>query len=270
MRLAILALTPLFLLQNANPSANDLIRLQRPLSASEIDTVIRGIRNVVAGVTLRLASAQRPPVEILMNPAGKPSIVRTRHNSDPRSERVAGTTVELPGGKSVTVPVPEPVLTEQFILLYEYTGVPARRCDGGAANGDLVIQYLLDPTTKDWTATAREWSRHDGDMTLPLDILGTSGSRTSGEPRVIGNRQARAIVSPMPESYRFVPALAGDPAPNPDEFVPMQTLWIDTVTLRPVRWEVSQRQAITNRVDFAYDSLALQRPAGVTAPQCIS
>jgi hypothetical protein len=268
MRFAILALT--LLLQNANPPASDLIRLQRPLSAAEIDTVIRGVRTALAGVTVHSTSDTRPAIDILMDAAGRPSMIRTRLNSPPGTERVATVTGGVPGGKTVTVRVPEPAVTEQFILLYEYTWSPARRCDGAAASADLVFQYLLDPTIKKWTATARESSRHDGDMTLPLDILGTSESKTSGEARIIGNRTARAIVSPMPQSFRFVPALAGDPAPNPDEFVPVQTLWIDTVTLRPVRWEVSQRQAIVDRVDFAYESPTLQRPAGVKAPQCIS
>ena len=170
----------------------------------------------------------------------------------------------------MTVRVPEPEVSEQFVLLYEYTRIPARHCDGAAASAELVFQYLLDPTTKKWTATARESSRHDAAMALPFDILGTSASPTSGPTRVIGNRTARAIVSPMPESFRFVPAVTGDPAPNPDEFVPVQSLWVDTVSLRPLRWEVSQRQAIVDHVDFAYESPALQRPAGIKAPECIS
>jgi hypothetical protein len=268
MRFAILALT--LLLQNANPSASDVIHLQRPLSAAEIDTVIRGVRTALAGVTVHSTSATRPAIDILMDAAGRPSMVRTRLNSPPGTERVATVTGGVPGGKTVTVRVPEPAVTEQFILLYEYTWSPARRCDGAAASADLVFQYLLDPTTKKWTATARESSRHDAVMALPLDILSTSASLRSDETLAIGDRTARAIVSPMPESFRFVPVLTGDPAPNPDEFVPVQSLWVDTVSLRPLRWEVSQRQAIVDQADFVYDAPTLERPAGVKAPQCIS
>jgi len=267
MRFAILALTSSLLLQNANPSASDLIRLQRPLTATEIETVIRGIRTALAGVTFRLTSDRRA-LEILIGPRGTPSMIRARLNARPGTERVAGVTTETPDGKMVTIVVPEPDVTEQFVI--QYTRTLARRCNDESASGNLVIEYLLDPATQKWTATGRESSRHDAVMALPLDILGTPESLTSGETRAAGNRTVRAIVSPMPQSFRFVPALTGDPAPNPDEFVPMQSLWIDTTSLRPLRWEVSQRQAIVDRVDFAYESPALQRPAGIKAPECVS
>lgn len=60
-----------------------------------------------------------------------------------------------------------------------------------------------------------------------------------------------------------------DPAPNPADFVPVESLWIDTDTLLPVRWEVSQRQAVVGVAEFVYEPLDLRPPAGVETPTCI-
>jgi len=63
--------------------------------------------------------------------------------------------------------------------------------------------------------------------------------------------------------------LTGDPAPNPADFIPIQSLWIDTESLLPLRWEVFQRQAFLGATDFVYEKLDLQRPAGFEMPTCI-
>ena len=98
-------------------------------------------------------------------------------------------------------------------------------------------------------------------------MLKATATLTSGASRLIGTRNTRALVSPMPMSDNVV--LTGDPAPNAAEFVPVQLLWIDAESLLPLRWEVFQRQAFLGAIDFAYEKIDLQRPAGFDVPTCI-
>ena len=227
-----------------------------------MDVVIRGIHQALAGTTLRLVSDRQADREILMGSAGRPHMIRTTHTGP--GERIATVT-----GDNVGSGVRMPGVAERFISLNEYTGLKASRCSGGPATADMVVEYLLDLTTQKWTVAAREWSQRDIVMVRPLEMLRVPASATSGETRVVGNRTARAIGAPLASSPAQGVFLTGDPAPNPAEFAPVQSLWIDTVSLRPLRWEVSQRQAIVNRVDFIYESLVLRRPDGVSAPRCI-
>jgi hypothetical protein len=130
----------------------------------------------------------------------------------------------------------------------------------------MAIEYLQNLTTKVRGITARELGPRDAGMARPLEMLKAT-SLTSGENRLCGTRTARALVSPMPMTDDVV--LTGDPAPNTADFVPIQSLWIDTDSLLPLRWEVSRRQAIVGAIDFVYEQLDLRRPAGVKPPTCI-
>jgi hypothetical protein len=104
-------------------------------------------------------------------------------------------------------------------------------------------------------------------MARPFEMLRTADTLASGASRLVGRRNARAFVSPMPMSDDVV--LTGDPAPNPAEYVPIQSLWIDTASLLPLRWEVFQRQALRGGIDFVYEPLQFGPPSGFEVPTCI-
>jgi hypothetical protein len=148
MKFTLLALMFSVLLQGGRSSPKDLLSVQRPLTSAEIDTVVSGIRQALAGRTIRLWQERQPDREI--------------------------------------------------------TGVPARRCNGVQATGEMVIEFrsaairpLLNSTTQMWTAAARESGPRDIALVRPLEMLRTTASLTSGETRFLGNRGARAIVSPL-------------------------------------------------------------------------
>ncbi len=255
MKITFLALMTSLLLQGCTPP-RDLLRLPRPLTAAEMDTVVGGIRQALAGKTLRLVDGRGGEPEILMDRDAMPNMVRYKG----RGERIASVT-----GDSGTVRVFN--LPDVIVWLFEYSRVPARRCNGVPAAGGMVIEYLLNLTTQIRQVTARETGPRDAAMARPLEMLGTPASLSTGQTRFVGNRAARAIISPF--SITEAPLLRGDPAPNPADFVPMQSLWIDTNSLLPLRWEVSQRQPIVGAIDFVYEQLDLRRPAGFEVPQCI-
>ena len=54
MNLTLLAFASSILLQVAASPPRELLKLQRPLTAVEIDTVVRAVRQALAGKTLRL------------------------------------------------------------------------------------------------------------------------------------------------------------------------------------------------------------------------
>jgi len=263
MKFTLIAVLSSILFQGAS-SPKDLLSLQRPLTGAEMDTLVSGIHQALAGMTLRLRHERQADLEILMGPAGVPRMVRRTYDGAGTGERVATVT-----GAGVTRSVLIPSVLEHFVLLSEYTGLLASRCNGAPATDEMIIEYTLNSTTQIWTATARERRSGDTGIALPLNMLKDTASLSSGESRLIGNRTARAIVSPWPAFSAQEPFLTGDPAPNPAEFVPLQSLWVDTSSLLPLRWELSQRQAVIGRFDFVYEPLEFQRPAGVEVPKCV-
>jgi hypothetical protein len=70
MKLTLLALASSILLQVATSSPRDLLSLQRPLTAAEINKVVSGIRQALAGKTLRLVDKFQGDSEILMGRDG--------------------------------------------------------------------------------------------------------------------------------------------------------------------------------------------------------
>ena len=97
----------------------------------------------------------------------------------------------------------------------------------------------------------------------------------SGDRRQIGTRWARAIVANQNTRVVEPAPLIGDPTPNvPGKPAPndaTQSLWIDTMTLLPLRWEVAKpdpARAIM-AILFMYESFDLRSPAGIGAPGCI-
>lgn len=255
MKLTLLALASSILLQ-VGTSPRDLLNLQRPLTAAEASRVVSGIRQALAGKTLRLVDKFQGDPEILMGRDGMPRLVRFKG----RGESVAGITTETGTMRVFNLP-------DVIVSVFEYSRVPARRCKGGQAASGMVIEYLMNLTTEVRQVTAREPGPRDAGMARPLEMLKATETLTSGENRLVGNRRARALVSPMLVSGDVV--LTGDPAPNPAEFVRMQSLWIDTDSLLPLRWEVFQRQARLGAIDFVYEQIDLRRPAGFEMPKCI-
>lgn len=256
MKLTLLALGSSMLFQVGSPSPRELLNLQRPLTGAEVTTVVGGIRQALAGKTFRLVDKFQHESEILMGPDGLPQMVRIKG----QGERIAGITSETGTMRVFDLP-------DVIVSVFEYSRVPARRCSGSPAVSGMVIEYLLNLTTKVRDVTAREPGPRDLGMARPLEMLKAPAMLASGGSRVVGKRTARALVSQLPMSDSL--GLTGDPAPNPTEFVPVQSLWVDTDSLLPLRWEVFQRQAFLGASDFVYDKLDLQRPAGFAVPTCI-
>ena len=255
MKLTLLALASSMLLQ-VGTSPRDLLSLQRPLTAAEVSRVASGIRQALAGKTLRLVDKFQGDPEILMGRDGMPRLVRFKG----RGESVAGITTETGTMRVFNLP-------DVIVSVFEYSRVPARLCNGGPAPSGMVIEYLMNLTTKVRQVTAREPGPRDAGMARPLEMLKATETLTSGENRLVGKRRARALVSPMPMPGDVV--LTGDPAPNPADFIPIQSLWIDMDSLLPLRWEVFQRQARLGAIDFVYEQIDLRRPAGFEMPTCI-
>ena len=244
------------MLQAGTSSPAALLKLERPLTAAETKTVVSGIHQALVGKTLRLVDKFQGDAEILMGRDGMPQLVRFKG----RGESVAGITTETGTTRVFNVP-------DVIVSVFEYSRVPVRHCNGVQTASGMAIEYLLNLTTKVHEITAREIGTRDAGLARPLEMLKATEALTSGENRNIGTRTARALVSQMSMPDNVM--LTGDPAPNPAEFVPIQSLWIDTGSLLPLRWEVSRRQAIVAAIDFVYEQLDLRRPVGFAVPQCI-
>jgi hypothetical protein len=165
---------------------------------------------------------------------------------------------------------------EDVINIIDYTGRPARHCDGSTQQGEMVIEYTRGSSTQAWTATARRRDARDIGIARAFEMLRGAGPITSGERRRIGDRWARAFVSlwtPPETGITQPPLLIGDPLPNvvgePAPNDAIQSLWIDTESLLPLRWEVSKRGMLIYRSNFAYQPIDLRTPAGIDAPGCI-
>lgn len=255
MKLTLLALASSMLLQGGTP--RDLLKLQRRWSGAEVRRVVGGIHEALAGKTFRLVDKFHRELEVLMGRDGLPRMVRIRGQGERVIGGVGGETGTTRGFR----------LPDVFVSVFEYSRAPARRCSGGPAANGMVIEYLLNLTTGVRQVTAREPGARDAAMARPLEMLRAPDTLASGGSRRIGSRNARALVSTLPMPDNVV--LTGDPAPDPAEFVPIQSLWIDVDSLLPLRGEVHQRQAMVYAIDFVYDQFDLQRPPGFEIPMCI-
>jgi hypothetical protein len=93
----------------------------------------------------------------------------------------------------------------------------------------------------------------------------------SGDRRSFGDRVGRALIAPWKPPADTIP---GSPLPAGVS----QSLWIDTVSMLPLRWSISM-PAMPERgapampdygLSFTYDaSLDLRPPDGVVAPDCV-
>jgi hypothetical protein len=267
---AVLALMPALFAQPASLSARELLALARPLTPTEIATILDAARAALAGKTLRLSwmGTARGP-EVLMGSQGQPKILR--YHGGIIGGTVGGITAD--GSPSA----PPTTWREDVTTIIDYTGRLARDCNGAAESREMVIEYELRSSRPTWTVRARRLDARDRSVGIApvLEMLRGGGGVASDEHKQIGNRRARAFVSawtPPPDSSAPV-ARTGDPIPNvvgqpaPNDFI--QALWIDTESLLPLRWEVSKRSISTHGFDFQYELIDLRPPAGVEAPKCI-
>ncbi len=207
-----------------------------------------------------------------MGPAGQPKIVRMSYG-------IEGGTVS--GAVSGSATPAETHWHDNIVSVIDYTGRPARRCDGSVGPDMLAIEYTFRGSTQAWTTTTRSQDARQvgGPGFAPVfEMLRGAVPLTNGERRRIGDRWARAFVSqwaPPADDFRAqAPMLTGDPMPNvkgepTTTRDATESLWIDTESLLPLRWEASASGTLTHGFDFTYESIDLRRPAGIDAPQCI-
>jgi len=240
--------------QTLNPPARTVVAQSRPLTQAEVSQIVGAARDAIAGRTFRLSyQPGGPGPEVLMAANGRPRFVRTvsGYTSWSGASRSSG------GGASTTTREYQADVRE----LTEFTGRPARRCDGSAADGELVIEYRNE-NERGWTAKAR--TRTPMEFAAPVfDILTGVVAVEDGAVKTIGDRQARAFVAPWKPPAGSQPG--GPLVPNLT-----QALWIDVETLLPLRWEVSAPTAPGYGVSFTYEALDIRAPDGVAAPECIS
>jgi hypothetical protein len=253
---ALLAVVPTVLAQPLYPSPPDLLKLERPLTTTEIALVLDASRKALTAKTIRLSSdfsSQGP--EVLMGPAGQPKIIRYRAGT------IGGIVSGVAPGRSATQT--ETRWREDVITVIDYTGRPARDCDGSAEQGEMVIEYRFSSSTQQWSVTARRRDVRDPGgpgIAPPFEMLGGAGSVTSGQRRQIGDRLARAFVSSWTPAAANseapiltgdpMPDVAGDPAPNDAK----QSLWIDSASLLPLRWGSGQsRHVLRSQHDIRVD-----------------
>ncbi len=172
--------------QILNPPARAVIAQSRSLTATEVAQILAAARDAIAGRTFKLSyQPSGPGPEVLMAANGRPRFVRT----------LSGYTSWSGASNNGTVTTSREYHSN-VTQLTEFTGRPARRCDGSPIEGDLVVEYRND-TERGWIATARTRT-HMEPGTPIFDMLtgaiavesGSSGSRT------IGGRAARAFVAP--------------------------------------------------------------------------
>ena len=262
------------LLPQGSPSPRQLLDLKRPLEAAEISIVLKAVQDAIAGKTFLVSwPGSEYGTRILMGPGGRPRMVQ--QGSGMVHGVVRG---RVPGA---TTPPTAQTWHEEIMTILSYVGLPARRCDGSVERGEMVIEYTRRGTGE-WRASARTETSRDSGITAALSLVQSAERMATGEHRLVDGRSARAIVAPWvtaPVATGLRAAegapVIGDPFPNvagePIAGVATQSLWIDTVTLLPLRWEVTKPDPATvlQAQVFNYDSFELRPPAGVDAPTCI-
>lgn len=265
-----------FPVQSPKMSPRDLLGSARPLTNADIAIVLAASQRAIAGKTFRLASGIGQGPEILMGTAGKPRRVRVA------GAIIGGTVGGLVPGSGETRPPSPTTLRRDFIIITDYTGQRARQCNGSAEDGELVVEYKLMPPSTAWTITGRRRDGRDfgGIGIMPLfGMLQGSVVLGSGKLAEVAGRPSRALTAAwIPPTVRSEdpPVLIGDPIPNmrgqpvvlpPNESV--QRLWIDSRSLLPLRWEVSDHGIRSFRFDFNYTSIDLRLPKGVHPRDCV-
>lgn len=258
----LLVLAVAMLWQSVGARPQDLLTAARPLTTTQIATVLAAVRASIGGRTVRVAVApDGPGPDILFGSDGQPRVIRT-------SGGIEGGFV---GGDGFSVRWHTTVEA-----ITEYTGKPARRCDGAALDGELVVEYRNE-NDSGWKARART-SKGLGLIVRELVMLSPLPEMESGGMKTFGERKALSLVAPWtpPPGTIHRDAVIGDPRPNAAPSLgatprrASQTLWIDVESLRPLRWSASVPDGMTEALTFTYDlSPEPQIPAGVTPPTCV-
>lgn len=250
--------------QALNPSPRVLVNAARPLVAAEVAAVLTASRQAIDGKACRLSyGAGGPGPEVLMRSDGRPRFMRLASGVNVNSASISAS-----GDGTATRR--ETQSRDDLINFIDYTGRPARRCDGSVEPGELVIEYEHRRSTNTWTAKAR--LRTPMEVGAPIfDALAGVTRVTSGERKQVGGRWARAFAAP----WTLPPgAQPGGPLPAGAT----QTLWIDVESLLPLRWGVSIPPAPERGMpaipdyglSFTCDaSIDVRPPDGVTPPDCI-
>ena len=253
----LLALTATLAAQDVRPRPDDLLKVARPLRVDEISWILTGVRAALAGRAVHIAAApDGPGPDILFGFDGRPHIVRTTGGIE------GG--IMSSNGVSMT-------WHTTVDAIDDYTGTPARGCDGTALDGELVVEYRSE-NHNGWRATARA-ATGVSPVSRPLVMLSPLPEMESGGMKTFGERKARALVAPWaaPRDDRAQPTVVfGDPFPNVRGIPPpgaeqTQKLWIDVDSLLPLQWETP-----VDALAFLYDpTIAITRPDGITPPACV-
>src|SRR5262245_13019447 len=197
--------------QTLNPPPRVVVAQSRRLIQAEITQVLAAARGAIAGRTFRLSyRPDGPGPEVLMGPNGWPRFVRTVSGYTSWAGTVGNETVATT--REYHADVRE---------ITEFTSRPARKCDGTAVDGELVIEYRNE--SRGWTAKAR--TRSTMEFAAPIfDILAGTTRVEAGALKPLGDRPARAFGAP------WTPPAGSKPGgPLPPNLT--QTLWVDIETL---------------------------------------
>src|SRR5262245_28263706 len=175
--------------QAATLSPRDLLNADRLLTLSEIAAVLNASRRAIDGRTLRLSNGTSGTgPELLMAAAGRPRLMRTAGSVE--GGIIGGIVSSDPNASAPT----HIEWREERTTITDFTGQPARRCDGSAVTGELVIEYRHSSLINAWSATARAGTNENrlATWTHVFDMLSGATPVTSGQRRQIGGRCARA------------------------------------------------------------------------------
>jgi len=266
-----LAAASLLMTQASHVSLHDLLSDVRPLTGPEIAAVLEASQRAIAGKTFRLAPAglaEGP--QILMGRSGMPRRIRW-------SGTIIGGVVP---GSAETRPPTAATWRSDDVTITDYIGRGGRRCNG-SADDDIVVQYRLESPSTVWRINTRLRDARDfGGLGIAPIFKMLQGGMTlaSDELKSIDGRRARALTSAWipPGRSEDSPVLTGDPIPNmrgepvpPVDSETVQSLWIDTKSLRPLRWEVSKGGLPLFGFDFKYSSFKILLPPAVHPPDCL-
>jgi len=223
------------------------MRLERPLEADEIKTVLVASRKGIANKPFTLSHPGRHDgLEVLMRRDGWPRIVRSAGG-------MRGGVLSSTDGSWEW--------SDFFIHISHYTGRPARRCDGSTVAGELVVTYTHAASTNRWTSHAdtRGWVPVCNPV---FDVLSGTTPTTSVAPHILADRAMRGFTAPFT-------CPAGTYGLSQSDGV-TQTLVIDAESLLPVRWQVFEERRLSAEEVLNYNRLELSLPKSVAAPRCIS
>ena len=275
MKIAAALAVSLLMTQPLPLSPRELLSDVRPLTGVEIAAVLHASQRAIAGETFRLAPgglAEGP--QVLMGREGVPRRIRWAGTI------ISGVVGGVASGSGETRPPIRTTSRVDYVTITDYTGRTAPDCAGSVNQGDLVVEYKLESPGTVWQTNTRLRDARDfgGPGIAPIfKMLKGAVTLASGELKDFGRRPARALTAVWRAPARSEESrlLIGDPIPNmrgepvlsgADES--LQSLWIDTKSLRPLRWEVSKGGLRLFGFDFKYSSFKIPLPSGVHPPDC--